>query len=144
MNIYLGVRRRKNPTGIASAAQPERRCDAIGLVRTVSPLPSHHGLSTEYVDTKARPKIRTADYSPDDDCVLAPKVIRYKRDAGHALIASWLQLYRKGPRAKEIKPDSPPRIWRARQPLQWHQNTEERRAGKEGASQCKTKLLTYH
>src|SRR3546814_2302513 len=103
MNIYLGVRRRKNPTGIASAAQPERRCDAIGLVRTVSPLPSHHGLSTEYVDTKARPKIRTADYSPDDDCVLAPKVIRYKRDAGHALIASWLQLYRKGPRAKEIR-----------------------------------------
>src|SRR3546814_1152247 len=102
MNIYLGVRRRKNPTGIASAAQPERRCDAIGLVRTVSPLPSHHGLSTEYVDTKARPKIRTADYSPDDDCVLAPKVIRYKRDAGHALIASWLQRSEEQTSAKEV------------------------------------------
>src|SRR3546814_12856012 len=110
---------------------------------TVSPLPSHHGLSTEYVDTKARPKIRTADYSPDDDCVLAPKVIRYKRDAGHALIASWLQLYRKGPRAKEIKPDSPHRIWRARHPWQWRRS-EERRVGKECVSTCRSRWSPYH
>src|SRR3546814_5611409 len=59
-------------------------------------------------------------YSPDDDCVLAPKVIRHKRDAGHALIASWLQLYREGPRAKEVKPDSPHRIWRARHRSEEH------------------------
>lgn len=39
--------------------------------KQIDPLPLHHGLSTEYVDTMARLLKKAAGYSPDDPASLA-------------------------------------------------------------------------